>query len=76
MRMRKTYASRVYWEKYIDSIMDSINEDKETILNMLIYGCAEDAKITMRISLDDAPKYTFEITKFGEKSPFGEEDDE
>lgn len=74
--MRKTYVSRAYWEKYIDTIIDSINNDKDTIIDMIMYGCTESAKITMNISLEEAPTYTFEINKFGEKSPFGEEDDE
>lgn len=72
----RTFVSRAYWEKYIDTIIDSINNDKDTIIDMIMYGCTESAKITMNISLEEAPTYTFEINKFGEKSPFGEEDDE
>ena len=76
MAKSRTYVSRAYWEKYIDTIIDSIKEDKDTIIDMIMYGCTESAKITMNISLEEAPSYTFEINKFGEKSPFGEEDDE
>lgn len=76
MAKSRTYVSRGYWEKYIDTIIDSINNDKDTIIDMIMYGCTESAKITMNISLEEAPKYTFEINKFGEKSPFGEDDEE
>ena len=69
------YCSRSYWEKYIETIIDSINNDKDTIIDMLMYGCTESAKITMNISLEEAPSYTFEINKFGEKSTFGDEED-
>ena len=75
MAKSRTYVSRAYWEKYIDTIIDSINNDKDTIIDMIMYGCTESAKITMNISLEEAPTYTFEINKFGEKSPFGEEED-
>ena len=76
MAKSRTYVSRAYWEKYIDTIIDSINNDKDTIIDMIMYGCTESAKITMNISLEEAPTYTFEINKFGEKSPFGEEEDD
>lgn len=76
MQTSKIYYSRGYWDNYINTIIESINNDKDTIIDMLMYGCIESAKITMNISLDEAPTYTFEINKFGEKSPFGEEDDE
>lgn len=76
MAKSRTYVSRGYWEKYIDTIIDSINNDKDTIIDMIMYGCTESAKITMNISLEEAPTYTFKISKFGEKSPFGEDDGE
>lgn len=76
MAKRRTYVSRAYWENYIDTIIDSIKNDKDTIIDMIMYGCTESAKITMNISLEEAPTYTFEINKFGEKSPFGEEEDD
>ena len=40
-------ASRTYWSNYIDSIIDSIKEDKDTIIDMLMYGNVEKAKITI-----------------------------
>ena len=72
----KRKCSRAYWEKYISSIIESVEEDKDTIIDMLMYGCLESAKITLNISLDEAPSYTVEINKFGEKSPFGDEEDD
>lgn len=73
MKSRK-FASRTYWENYIDTIIGSINNDKDTIIDMLMYGNNESAKITMNISLEIAPSYTFEINKVAEKSPFGDEE--
>ena len=75
MKTRNRYCSKLYWNNYIDSIIHSINNDKDTIIDMIMYGCTESAKITMNISHEEAPSYTFEISKFGEKSPFGEEED-
>jgi hypothetical protein len=73
---RRTYVSRAYWDNYINSLIESIAEDRDTIVDMLMYGCLESAKITMNISLEEAPTYTFEINKFGEKSPFGDDEDD
>lgn len=75
MESRK-FASRAYWNNYIDSIIDSIKEDKDTILDMVTYGNLESAEIIMRLSLDKAPSYLIKVDKIAEKSPFGEEDDE
>ena len=72
----RTFVSRAYWEKYIDTIIDSINNDKDTIIDMIMYGCTQGAKITMNISLEEAPSYTVRVDKFGEKSPFGEDEEE
>jgi hypothetical protein len=70
------YGSRAYWGNYIDSIIDSIKEDKDTIIDMLVYGMLLEAEISMNLSLKKAPTWGFEIVKMAEKSPFGEEDDE
>jgi hypothetical protein len=70
------YISRKYWENYIDSIIDSIQEDKDTIIDMLLYGRLEKAKIIMKLSVDSAPSYQVTIDKMAEKSPFGGESDE
>lgn len=72
----RRFASRAYWSNYIDSIIDSIGEDKDTILDMVTYGNLESAEIIMRLSLDKAPSYLVKVDKIAEKSPFGEEDDE
>lgn len=76
MEKNKVYYSRAYWEKYIDSIIDSIKEDKDSIIDMLIYGDCIDAKITMNLCKDEFPNYRVTINKAGEKSPFEEDDDE
>jgi hypothetical protein len=76
VKKRKAFVSRGYWKKYIDTIIDSIKEDEDTIIDMIMYGCTESAKITMNISLEEAPSYSFEINKFGEKSPFVEDEEE
>ena len=70
------YVSRGYWDNYIESIIDSIREDKETIIDMLMYGRLENAKIIMNISSEHLPSYQIKINKSAEKSPFGEDDDE
>lgn len=71
----RVFASRAYWNNYIDSIIDSIKEDKDTIIDMLMYGNLGNAKIIMNLSLDSLPSYQFNVNKVAEKSPFGEEED-
>ena len=72
----KKHISRGYWSNYIDSIMDSIKEDKDTILDILMYGNLENAKIIMNLSAESAPSYQIKVNKIAEKSPFGENEDE
>lgn len=72
----RPYISRTYWSKYIDIILESIKADKDSIIDMMMYGSMEGAKITMNISVEKAPTYTFEIKKIGENSPFVENNDE
>jgi hypothetical protein len=76
MKLSCEFASRSYWNNYIDSIIDSIKEDKETILDMVTYGNLKSAEITMRLSLGKAPSYLIKVDKTAEKSPFGEDEDE
>ena len=76
MKYNKPYISRAYWNNYIDSIIESIKEDKDTILDLLMYGNLENATITMKLSVDSLPSYQIKANKIAEKSPFGEEDDE
>ena len=73
--MCEKYASRLYWENYIDSIIDSIKEDKDTIIDMLVYGRLIEAEISMKLSLERSPSYEFDVIKMSEKSPFREEHD-
>lgn len=68
--------SRGYWSNYIDNIIDSVKEDKKIIIDMLMYGKVEKARITMRLSAEALPSYQISVDKIAEKSPFGEEDDE
>ena len=75
MKTSKNYGSRKYWENYIDAIIDSINEDKDTIIDMLVYGRLIEAEISMILSLEKHPSYEIEIVKMAEKSPFIEEED-
>lgn len=74
--MKKTFISRTYWSNYIDSIIDSIKEDKDTIIDLLVYGNCVDAKIIMNLSRDEFPNYKVTVNKVGEKSPFGEEEED
>jgi hypothetical protein len=73
--MTLKYYSRAYWNNYIDSIIDSIKEDKETIIDMLVYGRLVEANIKMDLSSEESPSYEFNVIKMGQKSPFGEEED-
>lgn len=73
--MCEKYASRLYWGNYIDSIIDSIKEDKDTIIDMLVYGRLVEAEVSMVLSLEKHPTYEIEIVKMAEKSPFREEED-
>ena len=75
MESRK-FASRSYWNNYIDSIIDSIKEDKDTILDMLTYGNLESAEIIMSLSAEKIPSYQIKVNKIAEKSPFGEDEEE
>ena len=74
MQSRK-FVSRAYWNNYIDSIIDSIKEDKETIIDMLMYGIAQNAEITMLLTTDTAPSYQIKVNKIAKKSPFGEDEE-
>lgn len=76
MKTSKNYGSRKYWENYIDAIIDSINEDKDTIIDMLVYGRLVEAEVSMVLSLEKHPTYEIEIIKMAEKSPFREECDD
>jgi hypothetical protein len=72
----KVYCSRAYWDNYIDSIVSSINEDRDTIVDMLMYGELCGARITMNLMPDRSPSYTIKVDKNCKKSPFEVEDDE
>lgn len=69
------YGSRAYWNNYIDCIIYAIKEDKDTIVDMLVYGRLVEAEISMILSLEKHPSYEIEIVKMAEKSPFREEED-
>lgn len=75
MKKSIKYSSRAYWYKYIDSIIESIKEDKDTIIDMLVYGNLEKAEIIMKLSVDSAPSYQLKVNKIAEKSPFGEDEE-
>jgi hypothetical protein len=76
METNKRYCSRTYWENYINSIIDSIQEDKDTIIDMLVFGRLEKAEIVMCLNTGEYPNYKIKVCKIAEKSPFGEENDE
>ena len=76
MQKNHIYISRGYWNNYIDSIIDSIKEDKDTIIDILMYGNLENAKIIMNLSAESMPSYQIKVNKIAEKSPFGENEDE
>lgn len=69
------YVSRKYWDNCIEAIIDSIREDKDTILDMLVYGNLEKAQIIMKLSANGLPSYQLKVDKIAKKSPFGEEED-
>ena len=75
MQINKNYASRAYWNNYIDSIIDSVKEDKDTIIDLLMCHNCIDAKIVMNLCRDEFPNYKVTINKVGEKSPFGEDEE-
>lgn len=75
MSQRRIYGSSAFWDNYIESIIESIKDDKDTIIDMLVYGRLVEAKITMDLSLEKAPSYEIEVVKMAEKSPFREEYD-
>lgn len=70
------FYSRAYWDNYIDSIIDSVKEDKSTIIDMLMYGKLDHATIVMNLLAGKEPTYEMRIYKVAEKSPFGEDEDE
>lgn len=69
------YISRAHWDKYIDSIIESINQDRDTILDMLMYGNLDKAEIIMNLSAERAPSYRVKVDKIALKSPFGEDEE-
>ena len=70
METSNIYGSRAYWENYIDSIIESIQEDKDTIIDMLVYGKLVEAEVSMVLSLEKHPTYEIDIIKMAEKAPF------
>ena len=72
MRNNKMYISRGYWSNYIDSIIESIKEDKDTIIDMLMYGELSKAEIIMNLSAEQIPSYRVRFDKIAKKSPFEE----
>lgn len=76
MQKNHIYVSRGYWNNYIDSIIDSIKEDKDTIIDMLMYGNMSKAEIIMSLSAEQMPSYRVKVDKIARKSPFGENEDE
>ena len=72
----KKYCSRIYWNNYIDSIISSIQDDKDTIIDMLMYGNLDNAEIIMRLCAEKSPSYKIKVKKITEKSPFGEDEEE
>lgn len=72
MSKKRMFVSRAFWNNYIDSIINSIQEDKDTILDMLMYGNLENAEIIMKLSAEKQASYQFKVNKIAEKSPFGE----
>ena len=75
MDERKIYCSRSYWSNYIDSIIDSIKQDEDSIIDLIMYGKCGNVKIIMNFSKDEAPNYDIVVNKMGQKSPFGDDDD-
>ena len=76
MTKNRVFASSAYWNNYIDSIIASINQDKDIIVDMLMYGNLENAEIIMKLSAEEVPSYQFKVNKIAEKSPFGEDEEE
>lgn len=74
--IKKRYCSRAYWNNCIDSIVSSINEDKDTIIDMLMYGSLENAEIIMKLSPNKAPSYELKVDKIAERLPFEDYVDE
>lgn len=72
----KKYCSRAYWNNCIDSIISSIKEDKDTIIDMLMYGNLECAEIVMKLSPNKAPMYCLKVDKNAERLPFEDYIDE
>lgn len=73
---RKTSVSKGFLALYLDSILESINDNKDAIIDFLYFFEAENAEITMKLDIFKAPSYEFKINKTAEKSPFGEEDEQ
>lgn len=69
-------CSRAYWDNYIESIISSIREDKDSIIDLLMYGNCVDARITMNLCRDEFPNYKITVNKVGENNPFGDEEDD
>jgi hypothetical protein len=70
------FVSMAYWDKCLETAIDSIREDKESILNLVTYGSLGKAQIIINLDADKAPSYQIRVDKIAEKSPFGEDEEE
>jgi hypothetical protein len=75
MRKTRKFVSPAYWNNCIDSIIDSIKQDKETIIDILTFGSLGKAQIIMNLDADKAPSYQIRVDKIAEKSPFGDDEE-
>jgi hypothetical protein len=72
----RKYCSRAYWSNCIDTIISSIKDDKDVIIDMLMFGNLQDAEIIMKLLPDKSATYEFKVNKIPRVSPFGEYIDE
>lgn len=70
------FVSMAYWDNCLESAIDSIREDKESILNLVTYGSLGKAQIIINLDADKLPSYQIRVDKIAEKSPFGDDEDE
>lgn len=68
-------VTRAYWENYIDSLIDSIIEDKGKIIDLIMSDSIKSVNITMCLDALTAPIYDILISKNSKKSPFGESEE-
>ena len=60
--MKNKFGSREYWSKYFDDCIETLKNDKERLLDLIMDRCIY-MDITIPIRIDEAPQYKVDFSK-------------